>query len=138
MIAISALWPVAHPEPLSQIVSTVCRPITRNARRYRALNLFNPVDAQLLAVINHGDFTLQGFRNRDLRQRLYPNPPTDLTNRQLAARISRQLALLRAHGLIARVSKTHLYRVTKKGRTLITATLAAGQANIEQLTKLAA
>jgi hypothetical protein len=135
---VGALAAVANPQPLNQVVTAVCRPITRKARRYRALNVFNPADAALLAVVNHGDFVLHGLRNRDLRERLYPQPPAGLTNRQLTARVSRQLALLHAHGLIARVSKTHLYRVTKKGRTLITATLAAGHASLEQLTKLAA
>jgi hypothetical protein len=135
---VGAFAAVAHAEPLNQTITPLCRPITRKGRRHRALNFFNPSDAALLAAVNHGDFTLRGMRNRDLRARLYPNPPAGLTNRQLAARVCRQLSLLRAHGLIARVSKTHRYLVTKKGRTLITAVLAAGQANIEQLTKLAA
>ena len=56
----------------------------------------------------------------------------------LAARVSRQLALLRAHGLIARLGKTHRYKVTRKGRAVITAFLAAAQADTQQLTKLAA
>jgi hypothetical protein len=135
---VGAFAAVAHTEPLKHNITPLCRPITRKGRRHRALNLFNPTDAALLAAVNHGDFTLRGMRNRDLRARLYPNLPAGLTNRQLAARVSRQLALLRAHGLIARVSKTHRYLVTKKGRILITAVLAAGQANVEQLTKLAA
>jgi hypothetical protein len=53
-------------------------------------------------------------------------------------RVSRQLALLRAHGLLARLGKTHRYKVTQNGRTIISAFLAAAQADIEQLTKLAA
>jgi len=61
-----------------------------------------------------------------------------LTDRQLASRVSRQLALLHAHGLLARVAHTHRYVVTKKGRLIITALLAAAQADTEQLTKLAA
>ncbi|MGZ8427522.1 MAG: hypothetical protein ACXWYD_21460, partial [Candidatus Binatia bacterium] len=57
--------------------------------------------------------------------------------RQMTA-VGRQLRLLRAHGLIAKVSKTHRYVVTGKGRNIITAVLAARQASTEKLTALAA
>jgi hypothetical protein len=45
------------------------------------------------------------------------------------------LPLLRGHGLVARVPTTHRYQVTDKGRTAITALLAARQANTEKLIK---
>ncbi len=135
---IQALATVAHPEPLQTSATMVSRPRVRKGRRYRALNLFSAPDLELLRAINHGDFALQGLRNRTLRARLYPNPPDGLTNRQLACRVSRLLALLRAHGLIARVPKTRLYRITPKGRRLATAALTAASANIQELTKLAA
>ena len=48
------------------------------------------------------------------------------------------MALLRAHGLIKRVSGTHRWLLTEKGRRFITALLAARQANMDQLTQLAA
>jgi DNA-binding MarR family transcriptional regulator len=55
-----------------------------------------------------------------------------------SAAVTRKLALLRAHGLIRRVPKRHLYHVTAKGRRAITALLTAQQASIEELTKMAA
>ena len=54
------------------------------------------------------------------------------------AAVGRRLMLLRAHGLIAKVNKTHRYIVTDKGRRVITAILAARQASTEKLTALAA
>lgn len=133
-----ALAAVEDATPLDDGAAIVCRPITRKGRRYRAINPFHPDDAALLRAVNQGDFAMRGLRNRELRALLYPHPSKELTPRQLASRISRQLALLRAHGLIARVPKTHRYIVTSKGRKVITALLAAGCANIEQLAKLAA
>jgi hypothetical protein len=133
-----ALAAVEHTESLGESAATICRPLHRKGRRHRAINPFHPADAALLAAVNHGDFTVRGLRNRDVRARLYPHPPAGTTSRQLASRVSRQLALLRAHGLLARVAKTHRYIVTKKGRLVITALLTAAHANIEQLTKLAA
>jgi hypothetical protein len=95
-------------------------------------------DAALLAAVNRGEFALGGLRHADVRAILYPKTPEGLTARQLASRVSRQLARLRAHGLIAKLGKSHRYKVTQKGRRIITAFLAAAQADTEQLTKLAA
>ena len=46
--------------------------------------------------------------------------------------------LLRAHGLVAKVSRTHRYIVTEKGRVTITALLSARRADVDKLTALAA
>ncbi len=46
--------------------------------------------------------------------------------------------MLRAHGLIRKISGRHLYHLTAKGRRLITALLTARQAIIEELIKMAA
>lgn len=135
---LGALAAAHQRQPLAERAAAVCRPVVRKGRRHRALNPFGPADAALLAAVNRGEFALNGLRNADVRAILYAKPPDDVTNRQLASRVSRQLGLLRAHGLLARVPHTHRYVVTKKGRIVITALLAAAQADIEQLTKLAA
>ena len=135
---LGALAAVHHREPLGESAASACQSVVRKGRRHRALNPFSPADAALLAAVNRGEFTLGGLRNRDVRALLYPKTPDGMTTRQLASRVSRQLSLLRAHGLIARLGKSHRYKVTKKGRTIITAFLAAAQADTEQLTKLAA
>lgn len=135
---LGALAAVHHGEKLGQSATRVCEPVVRKGRRHRGLNPFRADDATLLAAVNRGEFALGGLRNGDVRAILYPKTPDGMTARQLASRVSRQLALLRAHGLIARLGKTHRYKVTQKGRTIITAFLAAAQADTEQLTKLAA
>jgi hypothetical protein len=107
-------------------------------QRYRALNPFGKIDSELLSAVNRGEFAINGFRNRDVRSRLYvPTNDKRQERRQMAA-IGRKLRLLRAHGLIAKVSRTHRYVVTEKGRRIITALLAARQASTEKLTALAA
>jgi hypothetical protein len=135
---LGALAAAHHGEKLGQSAASVCAPVVRKGRRHRALNPFRFDDAALLAAVNRGEFALGGLRNADVRAILYPKTPDGLTVRQLASRVSRQLALLRAHGLIARLGKTHRYKVTQKGRTIITAFLAAAHADTAQLTKLAA
>lgn len=135
---LGALAAVPHGEPLAEMAASVCQPVVRHGRRQRALNPFSPADAALLAAVNRGEFALGGLRNRDVRDLLYPQLPAGVTARQLASRVSRQPGLLRAHGLIARLGKSRRYKVTRKGRTIITAFLAAAHADTAQLTKLAA
>lgn len=135
---LAALASVTGQTPLKMETAAVCRPVIGNGQRYRALNPWAEPDGTLLETVNRGEYTLAGFRNRDLRDHLYPHPATDEEQRRRVARVTRQLALLRAHGLIRKVSGTHRWQVTERGRRLITALLAARQADVDQLTQLAA
>ena len=81
---------------------------------------------------------MNGFRNRDVRVLLWKERASAQEQRRRAGRVTRRLALLRAHGLVPKISGTHRYGVTDKGRITITALLAARQANVSQLTQLAA
>ncbi len=91
-----------------------------------------------MELINQGEFALNGFRNRDLRQAYFPSRCTAKERQRRMGWIGRRLRLFRAHGLIAKVSGTHRYVVTEKGRTTITALLVARKADVDQLTKMAA
>ena len=82
--------------------------------------------------------SLNGFRNRDLRARLYSAKATKPQQKRRASTLTRKIRLLRAHGLIRKVSGTHRYVVTERGRRIITALLSARQADMEKLTALAA
>jgi hypothetical protein len=69
---------------------------------------------------------------------LSSKPGTAPEERRRAGAVTRQLRWLRAHGRWRKVSGTHRYVVTGGGRKIITALLAARQADVEQLTALAA
>jgi hypothetical protein len=90
-------------------------------------------------VIGRGEFALNGFRNRDLRQHLFAfessSPEAD---RRRSGQVTRRLRLFRAHGLIKKVPRTHRYVLTEKGRAVIVALSAARNASPRQLTELAA
>jgi hypothetical protein len=105
----------------------------------RALNPLAPEDVGLLEAINHGEFLLNGFRNRDLRARLFADMASSSPEeaKRQSAKVTRLLRLLRAHGVITKVSKTHRYQVTAEGRSQVTALLAARQARTEELLKAA-
>jgi hypothetical protein len=126
---------------LLEEAAEVCRPITRHGKRYRALNALTDKDHPLLLALSRGEFALAGLRNAQLRALLYPAQSAKTDKRQIrrsSAAITRQLALLRAHGLLRKLSRTHRYQLTAKGRRIITALLAACYADVEQLTKMAA
>ena len=135
---LTALAAVHVKTSLGEQAAQVCQPVRRDGHRYRALNPMAENDAQLLAIVNRGEFALNGFRNRDLRSHLYLATKDKQQQHKEMAAVGRRLQLLRTHGLIAKVAKTHRYTVTEKGRNVITALLAARQASTEELTALAA
>jgi hypothetical protein len=88
----------------------------------------------LFAAVLCGEFHRQGVRNRDLRTTLSPAPETDpRQRRRAAAHVTRQLRLLRAHGLIYRVGRTYYYRPTHKGQLVMNTALKFRQTDLTLL-----
>jgi hypothetical protein len=88
------------------------------------LRPISPDEAPLFRTILHGEFNLQGFQNRDLRGALQPEVAADpVQRRHVANRVTRWLRLLRAHGLIKKVTRTRYYRITNKGHHVMTTAL---------------
>jgi len=134
---LSALASVTDKTPLHQAAAPACRAVTIDGQRYRALNPWVE-DGPMLEAISGGEFALNGIRNRDLRRLLYPTTSDPDQKRRQAAAITRKLALLRAHGLIKKVTGTHRWLLTDNGRRVVTALLAARNADVDQLSQLAA
>jgi hypothetical protein len=134
-----ALAAVNHDQPLGETVKELCQPTAWKGRRVRALQPLSPADSQLLAAVNRGEFAINGFRNRDIRVLLYG--AADVTAAELkrqGARTTRQIHMLRAHGLIQKITKTHRYTLTSIGRLQVNALLAAQHASSQQLAQMAA
>ena len=111
-----ALASVENTTSLGPLSARVGKPAKYRDRRVRPLNPYAPQDAELLTSISRGEFTINGFPNRDLRKILFDDA-TDLPDaqRRHAAVVSRQLALLRGHRLIKKVTGTHRYNPTAQG-----------------------
>jgi hypothetical protein len=131
----AALATVAEKTPLAELAGDLAQRTTWNGQPVRALNPLAAEDAALLEAINRGEFVLNGFRNRDLRALLFSDSPaaTPQEAKRQSAKVTRLLRLLRAHGIITKVPKTHRYQVSANGRSKLTALLAARQANTQQL-----
>jgi hypothetical protein len=71
-----------------------------------------------------GQHNIIGFRNADLCARLYRRPPADSAEAHRPCERVSRLAKLRGHGLIAKVPRARLYRVTAYGQRVMTAAVA--------------
>jgi hypothetical protein len=114
-------------EPLCQ---RVAEPGKNTHRKVRALNPWAPADAALLRAISDPKWMVTGIRNRDVVAALYEEETKDaLEKRRRSARVTRLLRLLRGHGLLHKVPKSHRYQVSAQARTAMVALLAAASAN---------
>lgn len=131
---LDALSVVGLPTPVHQILDPVSHRRLVDGRPYRALRPLAPDESACFARLLDGRALLDGVHARDLRGVLSPHEPTDAAAHQrLTGRVSRLLRLYRAHGLIAKVTRTRLYRVTPKGHQVMTAALRCRAATLEQL-----
>ena len=151
---LKALASADDPTPLGRLTTRLAQPVPINSRRARALNPHAPADARVLETLSRGEFTISafpsrhvnvakrrvnGFRNRDLRALLFADAQAAPPDQQRhAASVSRQLALLRAHGLVRKVHGTHRYHLTTRGRVIVTALISLRNVGTDTLTKLVA
>lgn len=135
---LDALSVVDDTSPCSRIFDSFARPVVTDGRRFRALRLGDPAELALLETISRGEFVTTGFRNRDLRRLLYSPPEPKADDRRRSGRISRLLRLLRVHGVVRKIQKTHRYQLTERGRLLTAALRATRDASLRQLLREAA
>jgi hypothetical protein len=130
---LEALAAAATERTLGELTAQVSVRTKWQGRPARALNLLAADDLRLLHIVGRGEFVLNGFRNRDVRAAWYGEAGQPRELKQQSAAVTRQLRLLRAHGVIQKVARTHRYQVTAKGRALIAAVTAAHAAPAKTL-----
>jgi hypothetical protein len=123
---------------LEELIQRLGQPKQWRGRRVRALRPLGD-DSTLLEAVSRGEFAINGLRNRDLQTIFFPRAAKSQQDaRRRSGWVSRKLRLLRAHGLIAKVTGTHRYQLTAAGRKTITAILTALRSTVRQLTPVAA
>jgi hypothetical protein len=139
---LGSLAAVDHAQPLADLLEPLGRRVKEpgnGGRKLRALAPLVGKDAALLEGIARPEFLVNGLRNRDLVAALDGKIATDAEERKRrSAQISRQLRLLRGHGLLKKVPKSHRYQVTERGRLILTALIAARHASTQKLVTQAA
>jgi hypothetical protein len=126
---LEALAQVDTTERVETVVGPVCKP----KHGARALRPWSEQDQALLQAVSTcglaGD-----FRNRDLAAQLYPKTE----RRQVSAKVTYRLRLLRAHGIIQRLPNTRRYRITTNGARIIATIFLTQKATAKQLAQAAA
>jgi hypothetical protein len=135
---LQALAAVCTPTPLKTLTDKLSERVKWKGQVARGLNLLGTADGALLAAVGRGEFAINGFRNRDLQGLLFEQEARDpKEQRRRSGQVTRKLRLLRAHGLLRKVPRTHRYIVSDKGRQVIAALHAAREADTEKLTAAA-
>lgn len=131
---LEALAIVDVPSPACELLDAVSRRVVKDARPYRALRPVSREESTVFEAVLSGKFLLRGFTNRDVRECLgQPKLRDERESRRQSGRITRLLRLLRAHGLIGKVSGTRYYRVTPHGQRIMTAALKLRHADVAKL-----
>jgi hypothetical protein len=133
---LNALASVDDSRRVEELTAEIQKPTRWKGRRVRALRPWGD-DQPLLAAINHGDFLIPGLRNRDLQKLLYNTEAESPTERRRrSAAVSRKLRLLRAHGVIQKVGRTHTYQIQESARATLVAILITARTSVRQLNQL--
>jgi hypothetical protein len=91
----------------SEALDRLCRSQSKAGQHIAAFNPVTPENVALFKALLAGEFSINGFRNSDLQDKLYSTDPANPTEaKRRTHRTSR---------LIAKVQNSRLYRLTKNG-----------------------
>ena len=150
---LTAIAAVDSQTPLGQVADKLAKPVITKTSRARGLTPLTGIDSQLIAILLRGEFALNGFRNRDIRDLLFPTPNAATNKitatpdadeaavterRRQSGQVTRLLRLFRAHHLIQKIPRTHRYQLTVNGRRLLPTFPAARAASTQALSQIAA
>ena len=103
-----------NPGPGLQAIDKISQPAKHGTRSLKGFNLLLKSDHRIFLALARGEWTISGFRARDLRAHL-----PALTSGQTSHLLKR----LRTHGLIKKVGSRYKYYLTKIGTLTIAAVL---------------
>lgn len=93
-------------------IEKICSKKRSKKKNYTGFNVWEPETCKLFLALMDASFHINGFTNKDIRFRLFPDNYNDIKYRNKTTRL---LAKLRAHGLIRKVPRSFKYHVSKKG-----------------------
>ena len=124
---------------LKDLLPSITKPTSYRNKRVRALRPLEQQDMWLLAAISRGEFTINGLRNRDIKTLYFGNDKAlPAEERRRCAFIGRKIRLLRAHGILQKRERTHLYEATEIGYKIISALLTVQDVPVNRLISNAA
>ena len=117
-----------------RVLDPISKPVAKAGRSSRGLRPVDPEDATLFAAVLRGEHLLHGFTNAQIQAALLAGPPRDPTQRsRRSSWVGHRLRLLRRHGLIHKIGRQRLYRITPKGHQVMSLALALRRSDAGQL-----
>ncbi len=108
------LWRWIYPEvPISEI-EKVSSSVTVGNRKYTGFNILEKDTLKLLSIISSGEYLINGFSNKNIRNKYFE---IEITKKEIN-KLTRLLAKLKAHGIIKKVARKNKYYLTTNSRKI--------------------
>ena len=130
---LDALAVVDDPAPAYQQLRQLTEPKAIEGRSYAGFNPARRQDVRLFMTVLDGDHIARGFRNADIRKRLFGDQSQTRLQRRASAAVGRLLKRLHVRHLVAKVPRTRRWRVTERGRHLLGLAIQLYRASWPQL-----
>jgi len=104
--------------PISEI-NKISSSITINERKYTGFNILEKNTLKLFSIISSGEYLINGFSNKLIREKYFGNKVT----KKDINKLTRLLSKLKAHGIIKKVARKNKYYLTTNGRKIINSIL---------------
>jgi len=114
---------IADPSAARRTLDRMAVRARTSSRSLRGFNPADPDDARLFKAVLGGEHVIAGFRNRHVREALFGATDDEAVAKRHAVRVTRLLNRLHAHGYVAKVPRTHRWRVTDIGRAVMSAVI---------------
>jgi hypothetical protein len=116
---LNALSVVADPTEGQALLCRCTQRIHVAGRSYRGFNPAAQEDIRLFLAVMRGEHAIHGFRNRDLRERLFAKPADLQVRRRQSAAVSRMLKRLRVRHLVGKMPHTRRWHTTHAGHAFM-------------------
>ena len=131
---LEALAVVGDTTATHRVLDPISQPVTKAGHTHRGLRPVNPEDAALFQAVLRGEHLLHGLTNRQIQASLFDRPARDdAERRRRSAWVGHRLRLLRFHGLIQKVGRQRLYRITLHGHQVMSLALTLRHSNAAEL-----
>ena len=115
-------------------IEQFAQPIVTHTNRVAGFNPLLPSSSKAFTAVLDGAHCINGFRNFDVYKSLFLDQPSfdDKERKKRTGQVTRLIRKLRAHQLIAKIPRSHRYRISSKGYRILGACLALKNKTLPQ------
>jgi hypothetical protein len=120
---LDALAAVDHPAPAIEDMRVLSAPVRVHGKSLAGFNPASEADVELFKTVMRGG-AFHGFRNKDIVSGLFGETANPRMKARFSARATRLFKRLKVRGLVKKVPRSRLWRVTEDGWRLMGAALS--------------